>query len=69
MNQVIVNSIYKHYKNKYYKTLYIAKHTETNENLVIYKALYNKKIYARPLSMFIDKVNDKPRFEFITKID
>lgn len=69
MHVIKLNSIYRHYKNKYYKTLYIAKHTETNEKLIIYQALYNKKIYARPYNMFIEKVNNKPRFEYITNVD
>ncbi len=48
---------YRHYKGKYYKFLHFAKHTETNEILVIYKALYGEGgIFARPYDMFFDKV-------------
>ena len=37
---MIVNGIYQHYKGNYYKVLSIAKHSETLEDMVIYKALY-----------------------------
>ena len=45
--------VYKHYKGKLYELLYIAIHSETLENMVVYKALYGDgKIWVRPLSMW-----------------
>lgn len=67
---VIVGAMYRHYKNhKVYRVLCEAKHSETEEDLVIYEALYDDhKIWARPKSMFLEDVTDTigctvPRFE------
>jgi hypothetical protein len=51
--------IYQHYKGGRYEVLGIAKHSESLEDLVIYRALYKNSIselWARPLSNFLDPV-------------
>ena len=44
--------IYRHYKGNRYKVIGFAKHSETLEDMVIYKALYGERgTWVRPLSM------------------
>lgn len=50
--------IVRHFKGGTYEILCIAKHTEDNIDLVIYKNIYAPdKIWARPIEMFMGKVN------------
>lgn len=60
---IVPNQIYKHFKGNHYQIITIAKHTETNDYLVIYRQLEgnHENVYARPLSMFFDKV-DKEKY-------
>lgn len=52
-----VGKIYKHYKGGKYKVLTLAKHSETNEDLVIYRSLHFGSIHARPLNMWFDEIS------------
>lgn len=63
---------YKHYKGKEYEVVGIARHSETLEELVVYKALYQaegENLWVRPLKMFLEEVEidgkKMPRFEFL----
>ena len=64
--------LYEHYKNKKYRVIGVAKHSETLEDLVVYEALYDNKQskrWVRPLAMFLEDVtvNGKvmPRFKYL----
>lgn len=72
MSEVISPGIYQHYKGKHYEVLYIAKHSETLAELVVYKSLYQNntsQYWVRPLELFIESVEIEgrilPRFRRI----
>ena len=66
--RTILPGIYQHYKGNYYEVLYIARHSETLEPMVVYKALYGDGgVWARPASMWNETVEHEgqtvPRFK------
>ena len=63
---------YRHYKRKRYEVIGVARHSETLEKLVVYRALYGKHgLWVRLLKMFKEKVavdgKKVPRFKYIGK--
>lgn len=51
---------YRHFKGKLYYVHHIVRHTETDEILVSYQALYPPYgMYVRPIEMFLDKIDDQ----------
>uniref|UniRef100_A0A7C4M070 DUF1653 domain-containing protein n=1 Tax=candidate division CPR3 bacterium TaxID=2268181 RepID=A0A7C4M070_UNCC3 len=75
MKNKINPGIYQHYKGNLYEVIGLAHHSETLEELVVYRALYISKdfgknaLWVRPLAMFLESViidgKEIPRFKFI----
>jgi hypothetical protein len=52
--EIKIGKRYRHFKGKEYLVLYVAKHSETLEEMVVYQALYGERgIWVRPLEMFM----------------
>jgi hypothetical protein len=50
--------VYRHYKGGKYEVMGVARHSETEELLVVYRCLYGDGgLWVRPLSMFIENVD------------
>lgn len=68
---------YQHFRNKqFYEVICVANHSETQEEMVVYKALYESdkfpfgQIWVRPKKMFLEEVEHEgemvPRFSLVT---
>lgn len=61
---------YRHYKGQHYEVLGVARHSETEDEFVVYQALYGERgLWIRPLAMFMEIVDKDgvsvPRFSRI----
>lgn len=67
-NNTIKLGKYRHYKGKEYEVIGVARHSETLEEMVVYRALYgDHDLWVRPLKMFLEEVEVDgqkiPRFQ------
>jgi len=65
---------YRHYKGQEYEVIGCARHSETEEELVVYRALYGDHgLWVRPVAMFVGQVQldgqSVPRFSFLEEVD
>lgn len=64
-----IGGTYLHYKQKKYRVLGVARHSETEEQLVVYECLYDNpsgRLWVRPLEMFQGKTETgEERFRLI----
>lgn len=61
---------YRHYKGKDYIVIGVARHSETEEELVVYRQDYGERsLWVRPKAMFLESVEvdgqSIPRFQFV----
>ena len=69
-NTLTKGSIWQHYKGNLYELVGIAKHSETLEEMVVYRALYGEgDIWVRPLSMWLETLTtERGKIQRFTKI-
>lgn len=64
---VKIHGVYRHFKGNLYLVEDIAYHSETEEKMVVYRALYgDHRLWCRPYSMFLDEV-DRKKYPDITQ--
>ena len=61
---------YRHFKGNEYQLLYVARHSETLEPMVVYQALYGERgLWVRPAAMWNETVEREgyqgPRFTYV----
>lgn len=70
MENQLKPGLYRHFKGNEYELLYVAKHSETLEEMVVYRALYGEHgVWVRPAQMWSETVERDglvtPRFTYI----
>lgn len=61
-------AIYTHFKGNKYKALFTAVHSETQEPMVVYQALYGDfGYYVRPFSMFLSEADHEKYLQITQK--
>jgi len=66
--------LYQHFKGKYYQVIGVSRHSETLEEFVVYRVLYDDYgLWIRPLEMFLEEVVvegvKQPRFKYISSFE
>jgi len=66
----ITKGKYRHYKGKFYEVIGVARHSESEEELVVYRPLYGEGgLWVRPKTMFVECVEVEgrvvARFEYV----
>ncbi|MDA3946535.1 MAG: DUF1653 domain-containing protein [Helicobacteraceae bacterium] len=56
--RTIKPGLYQHYKGNQYEVFDVVRHSETEETMVLYRALYGERgLWVRPFQMFTESVN------------
>ncbi|MCA9005671.1 MAG: DUF1653 domain-containing protein [Planctomycetaceae bacterium] len=65
---------YRHYKGNSYTVIGVARHSETDEELVVYRPEYGERgLWVRPKAMFLESVEvngeQVPRFDYLGPVE
>ncbi len=79
MEEVKIGRVYRHFKGNYYYVQDVALDSETQERMVVYRPLYERKdsnVWVRKEKMFLEEIPERPdnitgqkyRFEYIEEL-
>ncbi len=67
MNELKIHRVYRHFKGDYYLVEDVARHSETGEEMVVYRRLYSDgSLWVRPKAMFLSEV-DHAKYPEVTQ--
>lgn len=64
MQEISVGKVYRHYKGNVYEIIALAKHSETLEDMVVYKSVKDGKTWVRPQKMWNEIVDKNGTLRF-----
>lgn len=64
MQKIEIGKTYRHYKGNLYKVIALAKHSETVEDMVVYRSVKTGDVWVRPAEMWNETVDDKGTLRF-----
>ena len=64
MQERTIGKTYRHYKGNLYKIIALGKHSETLEDMIIYQAVRDGKVWVRPAKMWNEVVDNNGTLRF-----
>lgn len=64
MQEITIGKTYRHYKGNLYKIIALGKHSETLEDMIIYQAVRDGKVWVRPAKMWNEVVGNNGTLRF-----
>lgn len=64
MQEITIGKTYRHYKGNLYKIIALGKHSETLEDMIIYQAVMDGKVWVRPAKMWNEFVDNNGTLRF-----
>ena len=64
MQEITIGKTYRHYKGNLYKIIALGKQSETLEDMIIYQAVRDGKVWVRPAKMWNEVVDNNGTLRF-----